>query len=86
MNQQTCLYLYLPEDVRLVKNNPHNTESSATSINQKKKKKTIDVTLTSSIIAKEKSDQTGKSENYFWFFTTLIAFVIAFITYIIEFA
>ena len=32
-----------------------------------------------SIIAKEKSDRIAKLEKLFWFYTTLIAFVIAYI-------
>ena len=44
-----------------------------------KPKNKIDITLILSIIAKEKSDRTAKSENLFWFLTTLTAFVIAYI-------
>ena len=74
----------MPEDVRLVKNNPlsfsHNSESLATLNHSKKKfKKKLYVTLTRSIIVKQKSDRTAKSEKRFWFFTTLIVFVIAYI-------
>ena len=80
MLQNNFLYLYLFEDIRLAKNNlltfSHNPESLAT-LNQSKKK--IDVTLILSIIAKEKFDRIAKSEKLFWFFTTLIAFVIAYI-------
>ena len=53
------------------------SESFAT-LNRSKKKK-IDVTQILSIIAKEKSDRIPKSEKRFWFFTTLIAFVIAYV-------
>ena len=38
--------------------------------------KKIDIALILSIMAKEKSDGIAKSENLFWFFTTLIGFVI----------
>ena len=76
----------MPEDVCLAKNSPliflHNSESFATLNRSKKKKKRkekIDLTLILSIIAKEKSDQIPKSEKHFWFFTTLIVFVIAYV-------
>ena len=44
-----------------------------------KQTKKIDITLILFIIAKAKSDQIEKSEKVFWFFTTLIAFLIAYI-------
>ena len=72
----------MPEDVCLAKNSPliflHNSESFAT-LNRSKKTEKIDLTLILSIIAKEKSDQIPKSEKHFWFFTTLIVFVIAYV-------
>ena len=42
-------------------------------------KKKLDITLSLSIIAKEKSDPIAKSEKRFWFLMTFIAFVIAYI-------
>ena len=73
----------MPEDVRLVKNSPlsfsHNSESLATLDHSKKNKKKLYVTLARSIIVKQKSDRTAKSEKRFWFFTTLIVFVITYI-------
>ena len=75
----------MSEDVCLAKNSPliflHNSETFSTLNRSKKKKKKekIDLTLILSIIAKEKSDEIPKSEKHFWFFTTLIVFVIAYV-------
>ena len=45
----------------------------------------VDISLILSIIAKEKSDQMTKSEKVFWFLTTLIAFVIAYVKHVTMF-
>ena len=70
----------MPKDVCLAKKSPlnfsHNSEGLAT-LNQSKI--WIDITLILSINAKEKSDRIAKSEKRFWFFTALIAVVIAYI-------
>ena len=54
----------------------HNSGSLAT-LNQSRNK--TDVTLILSVITKEKSDHLPKSEKRFWFLTTLIAFIIAYV-------
>ena len=59
----------------------HNSESLAT-LNQSRKK--INIPLILSIITKEKFDRVGKSEKLLWCFTTLIAFVIAYIILIMR--
>ena len=84
----TCLYLYLPEDIPYSpsEKQPINLFTQFWQFSDFKsiKKRKIDVTLSLSITTKEKSDQILKSEKLFCFFTTLIAFLIAYIISIVR--